>query len=114
MTTIRRFTCNDLFTFNGINLDPLTETVRRQLSNANTHPSSYRTMPDIDSAVQYNFNFYLEYLARWPEYCQMAVGASQNNMGYSALRTAPACNRCMDSLMLHDNLRRLEKLMQHS
>jgi hypothetical protein len=32
------------------------------------------------STVQFNFSFYLEYLARWPEYCQMAVG--QENMGY--------------------------------
>lgn len=28
MTTLRRFCCNDLFSFNAINLDPLTETVR--------------------------------------------------------------------------------------
>jgi len=28
MTAVRRFTCDDLFHFNGINLDKLTETVR--------------------------------------------------------------------------------------
>lgn len=28
MTTIRRFACNDLFTFNAVNLDYFTETVR--------------------------------------------------------------------------------------
>lgn len=28
MTTIRRFTCDDLFTFNSVNLDYFTETVR--------------------------------------------------------------------------------------
>uniref|UniRef100_A0A8I5ZWX7 N(alpha)-acetyltransferase 20, NatB catalytic subunit n=1 Tax=Rattus norvegicus TaxID=10116 RepID=A0A8I5ZWX7_RAT len=27
MTTLRAFTCDDLFRFNNINLDPLTETV---------------------------------------------------------------------------------------
>lgn len=43
MTTLRRFTCNDLFTFNNVNLDVLTET--------------------------YNLPFYLSYLAKWPEYC---------------------------------------------
>ena len=32
MTTIRRFTCDDLFTFNDVNMDVLTETVR-SLSN---------------------------------------------------------------------------------
>mmetsp|Transcript_27297 Transcript_27297/g.69489 ORF Transcript_27297/g.69489 Transcript_27297/m.69489 type:complete len:175 (-) Transcript_27297:393-917(-) len=56
MTTIRRFTCNDLFTFNNVNLDPLTET--------------------------YNLPFYLTYLARWPEYCQMAEGPGRQAMGY--------------------------------
>lgn len=34
--------------------------------------------------LQYAFNFYLNYLAKWPEYCQMAVGPGQNNMGYGA------------------------------
>ena len=42
MTTIRRFTTDDMFHFNNINLDHLTET--------------------------YNLNFYLQYLAQWPEY----------------------------------------------
>ena len=31
MTTIRRFTCDDLFTFNRVNLDYFTETVRAAL-----------------------------------------------------------------------------------
>ena len=56
MTSIRRFTCNDLFTYNNVNLDPLTET--------------------------YNFSFYLTYLAMWPEYCQMAEGPGHQAMGY--------------------------------
>eukprot|EP01043_Picozoa_sp_COSAG02_P079224 COSAG02_NODE_18222_length_952_cov_2.724502_2_plen_118_part_00 len=42
MTTIRRFTTDDMFQFNNINLDHLTET--------------------------YNLNFYLQYLGQWPEY----------------------------------------------
>lgn len=32
---------------------------------------------------QYGLNFYLDYLAKWPEYCQMAVGPAQQAMGYS-------------------------------
>jgi ribosomal protein S18 acetylase RimI-like enzyme len=48
MTSLRRFTCNDLFTFNNVNLDALTET--------------------------YNLPFYLQYLAQWPEYCTVAEG----------------------------------------
>ena len=42
MTTLERFTTADLFRFNSVNLDVLTET--------------------------YHNNFYLQYLARWPEY----------------------------------------------
>mmetsp|Transcript_43648 Transcript_43648/g.130871 ORF Transcript_43648/g.130871 Transcript_43648/m.130871 type:complete len:175 (-) Transcript_43648:141-665(-) len=56
MTTMRRFTCNDLFEYNNVNLDILTET--------------------------YHLPFYLMYLAKWPEYCQMAVGPGDQTMGY--------------------------------
>ena len=56
MTTMRRFTCDDLFTFNNVNLDILTET--------------------------YNLPFYLMYLAKWPEYCQVAEGPGNQTMGY--------------------------------
>ncbi len=48
MTTIRRFCCDDLFTYNNVNLDHFTET--------------------------YNLPFYLHYLATWPEYCALAEG----------------------------------------
>lgn len=56
MTTIRQFTCDDLFRFNGINLDPLTE--------------------------MYGLSFYLQYLARWPEYFMVAESPSGDLMGY--------------------------------
>lgn len=56
MTSIRRFTCNDLFTFNNVNLDILTET--------------------------YNLPFYLQYLAKWPEYCLVAEGPGRVTSGY--------------------------------
>eukprot|EP00198_Chlamydomonas_reinhardtii_P004885 XP_001694221.1 N-acetyl-transferase-like protein [Chlamydomonas reinhardtii] len=55
MTTLRRFTCNDLFNYNNVNLDILTET--------------------------YNLPFYLTYLAKWPEYCLMAEGPGKQAMG---------------------------------
>ena len=48
MTTLRRFRCDDLFQFNNVNLDKLTET--------------------------YNLSFYLQYLATWPELCVAADG----------------------------------------
>lgn len=56
MTTIRRFKCDDLFTFNNVNLDLLTET--------------------------YNLPFYLQYLAKWPEYYLFAEGPGQRCQGY--------------------------------
>ena len=56
MTTLRQFTCDDLFRFNPINLDPLTET--------------------------YGIGFYLQYLARWPEYFVVAEAPSGDLMGY--------------------------------
>lgn len=56
MTTIRQFTCDDLFRFNPINLDPLTET--------------------------YGVGFYLQYLARWPEYFLVAESPAGDLCGY--------------------------------
>lgn len=56
MTTIRQFHLNDLLKFNNVNLDPLTET--------------------------YNMNFYLSYMAEWPESFLVAKAPSGNIMGY--------------------------------
>ncbi|KAI8799514.1 acyl-CoA N-acyltransferase [Cladochytrium replicatum] len=56
MTTLRRFTADDLFRFNNINLDPLTET--------------------------YYLNFYFTYLATWPDYFCVAESPSGELMSY--------------------------------
>ncbi|XP_023306209.1 N-alpha-acetyltransferase 20 [Lucilia cuprina] len=56
MTTLRPFTCDDLFKFNNVNFDPLTET--------------------------YGLSFYTQYLARWPEFFQLAESPSGQIMGY--------------------------------
>ncbi|XP_014205231.1 N-alpha-acetyltransferase 20 isoform X1 [Copidosoma floridanum] len=56
MSTLRPFTCDDLFRFNNVNLDPLTET--------------------------YGLSFYMQYLAHWPEYFQVAESPSGEIMGY--------------------------------
>ena len=56
MTTLRRFSTFDLLKFNSVNMDPLTET--------------------------YNTSFYLQYLAKWPEYCFNAEGPGGRAMGY--------------------------------
>eukprot|EP00128_Syssomonas_multiformis_P013984 Colp12_sorted_trinity150504_noHs@12622 len=56
MTTLRRFTCDDMFKFNNLNLDSLTET--------------------------YNLGFYMSYMARWPNYFTAAESPSGRIMGY--------------------------------
>ncbi|XP_005102774.1 N-alpha-acetyltransferase 20 [Aplysia californica] len=56
MTTIRPFRCDDLFRFNNVNLDPLTET--------------------------YGLPFYMQYLAHWPEYFQVLESPTGQIMGY--------------------------------
>eukprot|EP00455_Lapot_gusevi_P009021 TRINITY_DN14006_c0_g1_i1.p1 TRINITY_DN14006_c0_g1~~TRINITY_DN14006_c0_g1_i1.p1 ORF type:complete len:173 (-),score=10.63 TRINITY_DN14006_c0_g1_i1:31-549(-) len=56
MTTNRRFHMNDLFKFNNVNLDPLTET--------------------------YHMPFYMHYLAQWPEYFTSSVAPDGSIMGY--------------------------------
>eukprot|EP01132_Coremiostelium_polycephalum_P002822 gene2822-3507_t len=57
MTTIRRFVCDDLFKFNNINLDFLTET--------------------------YYLPFYFQYIASWPSLLSMAEDVNGRPMGYS-------------------------------
>ena len=56
MSILRPFTCDDLFRFNNVNLDPLTET--------------------------YGLSFYMQYLAHWPEYFQVAESLNGEIMGY--------------------------------
>jgi N-terminal acetyltransferase B complex catalytic subunit len=92
MTTIRRFVCDDLFRFNNVNLDPLTETVRAQRKNKThmrTRMSSFSAPADAAACCapytpQYNLPFYLQYLAKWPEYFLFAEGPGGACQGYSA------------------------------
>ncbi|TMW69541.1 hypothetical protein Poli38472_001697 [Pythium oligandrum] len=56
MTSTRKFRCEDLFRFNNVNLDVLTET--------------------------YNMSFYLQYLAKWPDYFLVQEDPNQTIMGY--------------------------------
>ncbi|CAM9342792.1 unnamed protein product [Ectocarpus fasciculatus] len=56
MSTLRPFQATDLFKFNHINLDPLTET--------------------------YNIPFYLTYLSSWPSLCASYEDPSGRLMGY--------------------------------
>ena len=74
MVGVRRFMCRDLLSFNGVNLDVLTET--------------------------YNMPFYQTYLARWPEYFQKVVGPEGQLMGYGEAPPAssppPYLPPCLD------------------
>ena len=79
MTSTRRFTCNDLFQFNGVNLDYFTETVR--LLTTVIHACMY-SLTLTPWCLQYNLPFYLQYLASWPEYCLTAEGPGREVMGY--------------------------------
>mmetsp|Transcript_2626 Transcript_2626/g.3697 ORF Transcript_2626/g.3697 Transcript_2626/m.3697 type:complete len:176 (-) Transcript_2626:416-943(-) len=56
MTTLRRFTMDDLFKFNNVNLDVLTET--------------------------YNLPFYMSYMSQWPESFTVAEAPDGSLMGY--------------------------------
>lgn len=56
MTSLRPFRADDLFKFNHINLDPLTET--------------------------YNIPFYMSYMAKWPSLCGVYEDSNGRMMGY--------------------------------
>jgi len=67
MCTMRQFSTFDVLKFNNVNLDPLTET--------------------------YNMSFYLQYLARWPEFCFTAEAPTRRAMGCKhAHPSAPGCH----------------------
>ena len=70
MCTLRPFTCQDLFRYNAVNLDPLTET--------------------------YNLGFYLTYLSKWPEYFYVAESPSGNIMGYIMGKSEARQNNPLD------------------
>lgn len=104
MTSLRRFTAHDLLQFNNVNLDYFTETVRARViwqratrqeskNRGREHGAWCGRPPALallcppprhpTRLLQYNLAFYLDYLARWPEYCQMAEGPGGQAMGYS-------------------------------
>lgn len=66
MATIRPMRPDDLLKFSSTNLDHLTET--------------------------YNIGFYLEYLTKWPELCQVIEGIDGQIEGYST-RSSYRCGR---------------------
>ena len=70
MTAIRPFHCDDLFHYNNVNLDPLTET--------------------------YNLGFYFAYLSKWPEYFMVAESPSGKIMGYIMGKSEARQNNPLD------------------
>ncbi len=87
MTTTRQFRCEDLFHYNNVNLDPLTET--------------------------YNLGFYLAYLSKWPEYFTVAEAPSGKLMGYIMGKSEARQNNPLDwhghvtAISVSDEYRRL-------
>ncbi|GAB9475301.1 hypothetical protein Gpo141_00012401 [Globisporangium polare] len=57
MTSTRKFRCDDLFRFNNVNLDVLTET--------------------------FDMSFYLQYLTKWPDFFLVQHDPNGTIMGYS-------------------------------
>lgn len=82
MTTTRRFCCADLFKFNNVNLDVLTETVRLRCGPLVCLLCSRRAVCCVWR--QYHMGFYLEYLAKWPDYFVAQEAPCGRLMGYSA------------------------------
>jgi len=96
MATIRRFVMSDLFRFNDVNFDVLTET--------------------------YNMSFYLQYMSRWPESFTVVESPNGRIMGYmlgkaegegnlwhghvSAVTVAPTYRRLGLARTLMDDLER--------
>lgn len=89
MTTIRRFSCNDLLRFTSVNLDHLTETVLSVFLIPNIWFCLiialfyYGDLIDFCFMKQFNMSFYMTYLARWPDYFHVAEGPGNRVMGYS-------------------------------
>ena len=99
MCTLRAFSAFDLLRFNNVNLDPLTET--------------------------YNMSFYMQYLARWPQYCKAVVAPNARIAGYilgksegdgaewhghvTAITVAPEFRRLGTSTMLMSLLERISE-----
>ncbi len=87
MTATRPFRCQDLFHYNNVNLDPLTET--------------------------YNLGFYLAYLSKWPEYFTVAESPSGKMMGYIMGKSEARQNQPLDwhghvtAISVADEFRRL-------
>ena len=77
----------DLFKFNNVNLDVLTETVRTTPTHKrepSTH-CSHNLLTAIwlrRALPQYDMRFYYQYLTTWPEYFKVQQAPSGRIMGY--------------------------------
>ncbi|KAF8582675.1 acyl-CoA N-acyltransferase [Ramaria rubella] len=103
MSVLRPFRATDLFQFNNVNLDILTET--------------------------YSISFYLSYLSRWPDLCCLQQAANGRLMGYvlgkaegqgndwhghvTALTVAPEYRRIYLGRNMMDLLERISDQVYH-
>lgn len=85
MTTLRPFRCTDMFSFNNvyvvkcISFEFTTSAIQKRLYICRNH-----FCRNLDPLTEtYGLAFYMQYLARWPEYFQVAESPSGEIMGYS-------------------------------
>jgi hypothetical protein len=95
MTSLRRFTCSDLFNFNSINLDPLTETVRALCATAQTFECLHQTrfhcrpfaaepLPALTERCPLCSMLSTSTCSTWQHGRSTARCLGRNNMGYGA------------------------------
>lgn len=107
MSTMREFTCDDLFKFNNVNMDKLTETVCLSLIIYKINKYDYvdvvyvfkirfgycqkmknnlffwSTLIKNVVFMQYNLGFYLQYITTWPDFNYTVEAPDGRIQGYS-------------------------------
>lgn len=86
MTTLRPFTADDMFRFNNVYPQACSAClVVFTPTFSPSFPFSCLPRSNLDSLTEtYNLSFYLQYLARWPDYFSVSEAPNGTLMGYSA------------------------------
>lgn len=104
MSTLRPFEANDLFKFNHVNLDPLTETYSMQFYMVQYMPRLTHCMHACNASdIVFMIPVCLQqYLTTWPGMCASYEDANGRLMGYiiGDLRWH-ACNLQCDCMYVH-------------
>ena len=93
MTTLNKMKAEDLLRVSFVNLDKLTETVSTEVDfkSAGPHMSGLAASLKLTYFLlrcplflyQYNLGFYLQYMAKWPEYYLQAKDCTNRCVAYS-------------------------------